>query len=144
MDKILGETFRRGKDTATLDDVTKEPELIGLYFGAHWCPPVRGFNPVLEEFYTSCNKDKKLFEVIFCSNDGNEAAFERHFEKMPWTAIPYGDHRISNLKQKYGITGIPTLVVINKEGEVISMEGRNDVQSNSSSAFEEWKKLAKN
>jgi len=34
---------------------------------------------------------------------------------MPWAAIPYSDEqRIQNLKQKFGINGIPTLVVLDK------------------------------
>ena len=24
---------------------------VGIYFSAHWCPPCRGFTPVLTEFF---------------------------------------------------------------------------------------------
>ena len=123
-------------DLATLGGADKS---LGIYFSAHWCPPCRGFTPVLKEFYEKVNKDSKVFEVVFCSNDGNDAAFERYFAEMPWTAVPYGDHRISNLKQKYGITGIPTLVIINKNGDIVSMEGRSDVQTDSNGALESWR-----
>ena len=66
--------------------------------------------------------------MIFCSIDGNEAAFDRNFSEMPWTAIPYTDEtRIQNLKQKFSINGIPTLVVLDKKGEEITKEGRLDI-----------------
>ena len=32
-------------------------------------------------------------EIIFCSNDGNEAAFERNYATMPFAAIPYIDEQ---------------------------------------------------
>merc|ERR1711902_360655 len=28
-----------------------EKDIVCLYFSAHWCPPCRGFTPVLKEFY---------------------------------------------------------------------------------------------
>jgi len=71
------------------------PELIGIYFGAHWAPPCRLFTPALTEFYQSVNKPmgKKRIEIVFCSNDGNEAAFERNYATMPFAAIPYTDEQ---------------------------------------------------
>lgn len=36
--------------------------------------------------------DHKRIDIVFCSNDGNEAAFERNYAKMPgFYAIPYTD-----------------------------------------------------
>ena len=69
-------------------------------------------------------------EIVFCSNDGNEAAFERNFATMPWLAVPYAEEqRIQNLKQRYGINGIPTLVVLDyrRGGELVSYDGRADL-----------------
>ena len=49
--------------------------------------------------------------------DGNEAAFERNYAEMPWLAVDYKDSaRISALKQKFGINGLPTLVIIDQDG----------------------------
>ena len=43
-------------------DGTKKPasevfagkEFICIYFSGHWCPPCRGFTPVLKKFYQVC------------------------------------------------------------------------------------------
>ena len=80
-------------------------------------------------------------EVIFVSQDGNNDAFERNFAEMPWLAVPKDDEqRIQNLKQKFGVSGIPTLVVLDKKGDVVTHEGRVDVQTSQDGAFEAWQK----
>jgi nucleoredoxin len=98
MDKTLGDSFRKVSATVALDEVLKASDFVGVYFSAHWCPPCRAFTPILSEFYKKVNEASKVLEVVFCSSDGNDAAFERYFAEMPWLAVPYGDHRISNLK----------------------------------------------
>ena len=132
MEEIIGKTLRRGKETIGVDTIINEnPEFIGIYFGAHWAPPCRLFTPALADFHNKINggsSDQKKIEIIFCSNDGNDAAFERNYAEMPFDAIPYSDEqRIQNLKQRFGINGIPTLVVLDKRGETVSYEGRVDI-----------------
>lgn len=62
---------------------------------------------------------------------------------MPFAAIPYTDEqRIQNLKQRFGINGIPTLVVLDRKGEMVSFEGRTDIQNHQEGAFELWQKKA--
>ena len=57
--------------------------------------------------------------------DGNEAAFERNYAEMPWFAVDYKDTaRISSLKQRYGINGLPTLVIIDQDGQQVNDDGR--------------------
>ena len=68
--------------------------------------------------------------------------FERNFKQMPWYAIPYSDeHRRQNLKSKYGICELPTLVVISAEtGEVVTHDGKNNV-SDGKGALAKWKEM---
>uniref|UniRef100_A0A8C5LGB3 Thioredoxin-like fold domain-containing protein n=2 Tax=Jaculus jaculus TaxID=51337 RepID=A0A8C5LGB3_JACJA len=47
---------------------------------------------------------------------------------MPWLAVPYTDEaRRSRLNRLYGIQGIPTLIVLDPQGEVITRQGRAEV-----------------
>ena len=78
------------------------------------------------------------------SYDGNEAAFDRNYSEMPWLALGYNDPRNKVFKQQFGVTGIPTLVVINKAGEVVTYDGRSDVQSLRDECVDEWKKIVIN
>ena len=135
VESVIGTTLRFGQETLTIKELVElhgRPDVIGIYFGAHWAPPCRLFTPALTEFYAKINEKGKRMELIFCSNDGNEAAFERNYATMPFAAIPYTDEqRIQNLKQRYGINGIPTLVILdfNRGGELISYDGRADLQN---------------
>ncbi len=96
VENVIGKTLRRGPNTIAVSDLVTPsggaPELLAIYFGAHWAPPCRLFTPALTEFYNKINEPlKKRVEIVFCSNDGNEAAFERNFATMPFCAIPYTD-----------------------------------------------------
>jgi hypothetical protein len=75
------------------------------------------------------------------SNDGNEEAFERNFSEMPWCSVPLTDsERSQNLRQQFGISGIPSLVILHKDCEFVSMDGRADIQQNKEGAFDLWAK----
>ena len=128
MEKYIGNSFRKGPDTVPLEYVMETQDFVGVYFGAHWAPPCRAFTEVLTEFYKTTNEVGKRLEVVFVSNDGNEAAFERNFAEMPWVAVPYTDQeRGQNLRQQFGVSGIPSFVVLHKTGEFVSMDARQDV-----------------
>ena len=33
------------------DQILEDNSIICIYFSAHWCPPCRGFTPILKNFY---------------------------------------------------------------------------------------------
>ena len=60
------------------------------------------------------NHGKIVVEIIFVTDDREISHFERNFKKMPWLAVPFDDnHKIQNLKSRFGVCDIPTLVVVN-------------------------------
>ena len=92
--EIFGEeVFKKVGEKEKTEAVLNASEFIGIYFGAHWAPPCRLFTTNLEEIYNEINKEKKVFEVVFVSKDGNKAAFERNHAKMPWAAVDYEDSK---------------------------------------------------
>ena len=109
-----------------------------IYFSAHWCPPCRSFTPVLSMFYEEANKDGKQIEIVFVSSDQNQASFEAYFGEMPWKAVPFGDERVGKLKSQFNVTGIPKLVVLGKDGNVVSENGRMDVANLGVGALKKW------
>mmetsp|Transcript_60810 Transcript_60810/g.130700 ORF Transcript_60810/g.130700 Transcript_60810/m.130700 type:complete len:187 (+) Transcript_60810:78-638(+) len=124
---------------------------VALYFSAHWCPPCRGFTPVLRQFYEHLKQSGEPIEIIFVSGDRDEAGFKEYFhnEHGDWLAVDYGaEKERMNLNKEYGVTGIPSLIVVDSNGKAIdSIDGRGDVAGCKSpdaakSVFAAWKKAA--
>ncbi len=119
-----------------------EGKTVGIFFSAHWCPPCRHFTPHLVATYKQMQEDAKPFEIVFVSSDRDEASMERYMQeaKMPWLALSFGDQHISLLKQRFGIRSIPTLVIIDDQGNTISTKGRLDVAKMGKAAFDHWQR----
>lgn len=113
---------------------------IGLYFSAHWCPPCRAFTPKLVEFRNKLVEGKKPFEIVFISFDKDEKAMMEYMTEtgMAWKAIPYKSQMREKVAQSFNVNGIPTLLIFNKKGDLISKNGRGDVTSKSLKAFDDW------
>lgn len=113
---------------------------IGLYFSAGWCPPCRAFTPLLIDFRDQHTED---FEVVFVSFDKSNTEKQRYIRKseMPWPSIPGAGRRDGKkLSQKFQVEGLPTLIILDPDGELISLTGREDVTSDPGTALEKWKK----
>jgi len=121
------------KAKAVLDilgsDIAKASgKAIGIYFSAHWCPPCRGFTPKLAEFYKDGLKDK--MEIFFVSSDRDQKSFDEYFAEMPWQALPFEKREEKGtLSDMFGVSGIPSFVVLNNDGTVITIDGRSKVMS---------------
>jgi len=106
----------------------QENTVIGLYFSAHWCPPCRKFTPVLAKLYDTLKADGKKFEIVFISSDKDKASWEEYYNEMPWLALPYEDRDTkSNLSDHFDVEGIPTLILLNSQGKLITADGRSAV-----------------
>eukprot|EP00658_Telonema_sp_P-2_P002610 TRINITY_DN1097_c0_g1_i16.p1 TRINITY_DN1097_c0_g1~~TRINITY_DN1097_c0_g1_i16.p1 ORF type:complete len:172 (-),score=48.88 TRINITY_DN1097_c0_g1_i16:499-1014(-) len=99
---------------------------IMLYFSAHWCPPCRGYTPQLSEAYAASDK-KESVAVVFLSSDKDQAAFDNYYADMSFFAMPYSDrNRKEELSSKYGVKGIPTLVLLDAGGTLVEQNIRGD------------------
>ena len=58
---------------------------------------------------------------------------------MPWLALEFDDDHKASLKSKYNVSGIPKLVIIDSNGELITENGRGDVTRLAAGAYDEWK-----
>lgn len=113
-------------------------KVVGFYFSAHWCPPCRTFTPSLVDFRDKNNQD---FEVVFVSSDRNPDAQMNYMEEtnMKWYTLEHRSQEANKLSQKFGISGIPALIIVSPDGEIITKNGRGEVSSNPSQAIKKWK-----
>lgn len=126
--ELFGEKFL--KSAASGEEVGREAtegKVVGIYFSAHWCPPCRGFTPKLVEWYKKVQAKGHPFEIVFASSDRDEEAFKEYFGEMPWLALPHGDKRKESWSKAFGVQGIPTFVILDKDLNTISKEGREVV-----------------
>jgi len=112
---------------------------VMVYFSAHWCPPCRGFTPKLAESYTKMKAAGKNFETVFVSSDRDQAAFDEYAAEMPWLALPYSERELKGaLSKKYKVRGIPSLVILDGAGELITAEGRSEVTADPEGKMFPW------
>jgi|11BtaG_2_1085332.scaffolds.fasta_scaffold01082_7 S1-C subfamily serine protease len=114
-------------------------KIIGVLFSAHWCPPCREFVPKLVDFK---RRNSQHFEVVFVSSDKDENSQFRYMREysMDWFTTIYGSYESKDLKERFNIKGIPSLVILSPEGEVITLNGRGDVAKSPNDAMRLWKR----
>jgi len=143
MEHLAGQTLvKKDKSQVSADDALKDKEIIGFYFSAHWCPPCKQFTPVLADFYEEIKENDEPLEIIFVSSDRSEEALFDYMSEShgDWLAVPLNSSVTDQLKKQFKIEGIPTLVIIKKDGTVVSKNGRSDVERKGAAAFKDWNK----
>lgn len=117
-----------------------EGKVIGLYFSAEWCGPCRAFTPQLVRAQRSSNH----FEVVFVSSDRSAEDQRKYMDgyRMKWPAIPFDSPKRGELGDRFGVRGIPALVVIDDKGNLITQNGRGEMSANPRQAIRDWKKAA--
>jgi hypothetical protein len=61
---------------------------------------------------------------------------------MPWLSIPYYDQRrIDYIYNIFKPKGIPYLVILDNKGNVLTKDGKYDIETKGESAYEYWEKL---
>ncbi|VDP53349.1 unnamed protein product, partial [Soboliphyme baturini] len=120
--KIMQFDGKSGKEVDAQSHL--QGKVVGLYFSAHWCPPCKTFTPILKDFYDEVGNDN--FEIVFVSLDHNEPDLMTYLSEAHghWCYFPVGDPNIKKLSDKYKVTGIPTLVIIKPNGDVITSTAR--------------------
>lgn len=103
---------------ATISDDSRVPAVL-----LQWCPPCRGFTPVLSKFFDTHGAAKKL-KLIFVSSDSSMGEFQEYFHEMSWNlALPPGA-AADRLKRTFAVRGIPMLVLLDSEGNILTKEAR--------------------
>merc|ERR1711963_1080037 len=98
MDSLKGATLIKADGSKVeADKALESKDLVLYYSSAHWCPPCRQFTPMLKDFYGEVEDD---LEIVFVSSD--------------WCGVEHNSSLANDLKQKYGVQGIPMLVVVKK------------------------------
>ena len=122
----IGPELVDSEGNTTSSDMLSDKDYVLLYFSAEWCPPCREFTAKLVDFYDEYAEAGNL-ELVLISADRSEADMYDYMQNydMDWLALPYDRRDESGLAEKYGVRGIPKLVAIDGDGNVIKDSDRD-------------------
>ena len=111
------------------DQVIKTEDFAGKFvivdFFASWCQPCLSEVPRLKK-YAAKYKEQGL-EVLAISLDETRAELDKYLAgaELPWPVIhDHASDRLESLQLKFGVVALPTVLLLNKEGTVVSLEAR--------------------
>jgi thiol-disulfide isomerase/thioredoxin len=104
-------------------------KVVLVDFWATWCGPCVAELPNVLEQYEKYHKDG--FEVVGISLDQDRDALVKFVDeqKLPWPILfeeSKGDGWQHPLATYYGISGIPTVILIGRDGNVITLNARGE------------------
>ncbi|MFM8705279.1 MAG: TlpA family protein disulfide reductase [Planctomycetia bacterium] len=104
-------------------------KVVLVDFWATWCGPCVAEIPNVLEQYEKYHKDG--FEVVGISLDQDREALEKFVDeqKIPWPILfeeTEGESWQHPLATFYGISGIPTVILIGRDGNVITLNARGE------------------
>jgi thiol-disulfide isomerase/thioredoxin len=107
-----------------LSNIIHSHKLILLDFWASWCVPCLKSMPEIAEIYD--NYKNEGLEIVGISLDENETLWKKAVEKnnMSWIQIISNIGENDNIAKMYGVNLIPYTLLVNSEGEIVSVNLR--------------------
>ena len=117
-------------DGTEIDWKSYRGKVVLIDFWATWCGPCVGEIPNMTRMYEKYNAAG--FEILGYSLDQDLDALHKFEEdrKLPWKtasqklSLDYKAKKFVDLSQYYGIAGIPTMILVGKDGKVLSVNAR--------------------
>lgn len=119
--ELTGKTL----DGKEIDLKSMRGKYILLYFWASWDQSTGTELPYIKQIADKYREQG--FDVLTLSFDTDEAALKKFVadKQFPWPVLwEPGDDWAANIVQKYGISAIPTPILLDKEGRVLHLEAR--------------------
>ena len=138
--EFLGQKLLADKGSKTVDvSVLDAVPVVALYFSAHWCPPCKMFTPLLATHYAAINAGQKQLEVVFVSADQSEDEFKNYYAEQPWLSVQFDADNLGDIADKFEVTTIPALIILNKDGTVKIANGKAQLEQKKAAVIDDWK-----
>jgi hypothetical protein len=152
---------------ASLEYPFKHSRLVGLYFGALWCPMSSHPSNQLDQFFgdvllppPSSIKSPPIqrtpLSIVYVSSDKTEQQMIA-YQKRNWISVPFDSDERTALKKEFSVCAerelsvlgmnerkyeIPTLVILDGETHgIITTNGVEDLEEYGSKALDHWMDL---
>eukprot|EP00443_Scrippsiella_acuminata_P000933 CAMPEP_0115250932 /NCGR_PEP_ID=MMETSP0270-20121206/43367_1 /TAXON_ID=71861 /ORGANISM="Scrippsiella trochoidea, Strain CCMP3099" /LENGTH=957 /DNA_ID=CAMNT_0002666333 /DNA_START=8 /DNA_END=2882 /DNA_ORIENTATION=- len=132
---LFGDSLKGGEGDVETAASLEGKEAVGLYFASVTC---KEFSAELAKAYSEA-LSAKGFEIVFVSCDGTEEEAGESLKDMPWLAMPFGSKAEKDaLVEKYEVQEVPKLVLLGKEGEVLTVNGVSKITEDPSGEGFPW------
>lgn len=133
--EVLGhELVRSSGETLATSEALKDVQLVAVLFSASWCKPCRHFSPTLKRWATSLNSGgRQRVAVVLISSDRDVVNFREYVGNTPSDlAVPFQSDAAEKLTNSWGIAEVPTLVLLDRSGKVLTQKGKELVDADPS------------
>lgn len=116
-------------DGRNVDLAKMKDKVVLIDFWATWCGPCVAELPNVLAAYEKLHP--KGFEIVGISFDEDKEALEKFVakQKMTWPQFFDGKGWQNKFGQEFGITGIPTMWLVDKKGNLRDVNGREDLSA---------------
>jgi peroxiredoxin len=94
---------------------------VVMFFGTTWCPACRADMPYYKALYEKYARHGLKFLYIDINESTKRVARFAKENSFPYLVLVDSDGGVAN---NYNITGVPTLILLNKQGNIIGISHR--------------------
>ncbi|NXR20832.1 nucleoredoxin-like protein 1 [Cinclus cinclus] len=123
--------------------------ILLLLFRQPRCPRCREFEPHLRRFWGRLTDPARVERaqqvgLVYVGHDRCEQEHLEYLRDMAraWVALPYGDGFGRELQQRFGVSELPSVVVLAPSGSVLVPNAVREIRDLGISCFQNWKEAA--